>query len=141
MRLWTLHPKYLDARGLVTLWREALLAQAVLRGKTMGYRGHPQLMRFSETTRPVAAIAAYLRAVLEEATHRGYNFDGSKISSSRTSAKIAVSSGQVAYEWQHLRRKLTIRDPEWLANSESRRPNVHPLFRVVRGPVEQWEKR
>ncbi|HEU5178767.1 MAG TPA: pyrimidine dimer DNA glycosylase/endonuclease V, partial [Burkholderiales bacterium] len=32
MRLWSLHPKYLDARGLVALWREALLAQAVLRG-------------------------------------------------------------------------------------------------------------
>jgi len=25
MRLWTLHPKYLDARGLVALWREGLL--------------------------------------------------------------------------------------------------------------------
>jgi hypothetical protein len=36
MRLWTLHPKYLDARGLVALWREALLAQKVLRGATRG---------------------------------------------------------------------------------------------------------
>jgi hypothetical protein len=29
-RIWSLHPKYLDARGLVALWREGLLAQAVL---------------------------------------------------------------------------------------------------------------
>ena len=29
MRLWTLHPKYLDGVGLVALWREALLARAV----------------------------------------------------------------------------------------------------------------
>jgi hypothetical protein len=36
---------YLDGRGLVALWREALLAQAVLRGRTRGYR-HPQLARF-----------------------------------------------------------------------------------------------
>jgi hypothetical protein len=43
MRLWSLHPQYLDPQGLVALWREALLAQAVLRGKTRGYKHHPQL--------------------------------------------------------------------------------------------------
>jgi hypothetical protein len=32
MRLWTLHPQYLDPRGLVALWRVALLAQQVLLG-------------------------------------------------------------------------------------------------------------
>ena len=52
MRLWTLHPRYLDARGLVALWREALLAQKVLRGKTRGYRAHPQLQRFREQADP-----------------------------------------------------------------------------------------
>ena len=41
MRLWTLHPQYLDPRGLVALWREALLAQKVLLGRTRGYRAHP----------------------------------------------------------------------------------------------------
>jgi hypothetical protein len=141
MRLWTLHPKYLDARGLVALWREALLAQAVLRGKTVGYRSHPQLTRFRETSRPVAAVAAYLRAVLTEATRRGYNFDSSKISSARTSVLITVGSAQVAYEWLLLRKKLAARDPKWLAALKSSRPDVHPSFRVVRGPVERWEKR
>jgi hypothetical protein len=34
LRLWSIHPKYLDATGLVALWREALLAQKVLKGKT-----------------------------------------------------------------------------------------------------------
>lgn len=38
MRLWTLHPKYLDPKGLVALWRETLLAQRVLAGRTRGYR-------------------------------------------------------------------------------------------------------
>jgi hypothetical protein len=46
MRLWTIHPRYLDSQGLVALWREALLARAVLRGETRGYRHHPQLIRF-----------------------------------------------------------------------------------------------
>src|SRR5579862_5032823 len=79
MRLWTLHPKYLDAKGLVALWREALLAQKVLRGKTKGYRHHPQLARFKAHENPVVALAAYLREVHKEAKRRGYAFDGSKI--------------------------------------------------------------
>lgn len=32
MRLWSLHPSYLDAVGLVALWREGLLARKVLQG-------------------------------------------------------------------------------------------------------------
>ena len=79
MRLWTLHPRCLDAKGLVALWREALLAQKVLLGGTRGYRNHPQLARFREQPDPVAAIGAYLLAAWEEATARGYRFDGSKI--------------------------------------------------------------
>jgi len=79
MRLWTLHPKYLDARGLVALWREALLAQKVLRGATRGYRHHPQLRRFSGLANPPAALASYLAAVHEEAVQRGYKFDAAKI--------------------------------------------------------------
>ena len=43
MRLWSLHPKYLDKLGLLGLWRESLLAQKVLLGKTKGYKNHPQL--------------------------------------------------------------------------------------------------
>jgi hypothetical protein len=72
MRLWTLHPEDLDAAGLVALWREALLANAVLAGRTNGYRHHPQLERFREASHPVAAVNAYLRVVHAEATRRGY---------------------------------------------------------------------
>ena len=63
MRLWTLHPKYLDAQGLVALWREGLLARAVLRGMTKGYRHHPQLQRFRAHASPRAAINLYLEGV------------------------------------------------------------------------------
>ena len=37
IRIWTLHPKYLDAKGLVAVWREALLAKHVLENKAKGY--------------------------------------------------------------------------------------------------------
>ena len=140
MRLWSLHPKYLDARGLVALWREALLAQAVLQGKTVGYRNHPQLIRFREASRPVAVIAEYLRAVQEEAASRGYHFDRSKISSTRTSGQIVVSSGQIEYEWQHLCKKLAVRDPGWLTGLKSKTVAPHPSFRIIQGPIESWEK-
>src|SRR6476646_9124589 len=79
MRLWSLHPKYLDAKGLVALWREALLARAVLRGQTKGYRQHPQVQRFREHATPVQMIEAYLYEVLCEAQRRGYAFDSSKV--------------------------------------------------------------
>ena len=101
MRLWSLHPKYLDSQGLVALWREALLARAVLRGETRGYRHHPQLARFASHASPRSAINAYLRVVYEEALERGYHFDRGKIGPSRSVARIAVRPGREA-EWERL---------------------------------------
>ncbi len=143
MRLWTLHPQYLDARGLVALWREALLAQAVLLDKTRGYRNHPQLARFRAAPQPATAIAAYLNAVHAEARRRGYHFDASKIGPQpRAPESMAASSGQLAYEWQHLRAKLQQRAPELFASAliqDTPEPLVHPLFHRVPGPVAEWE--
>ena len=141
MRLWTLHPKYLDARGLVALWREGLLAQAVLRGETRGYRHHPQLSRFRQRPSAVGAIAGYLRIVHSEAMRRGYSFASEKISAANYSGLILVTRGQVEREWDHLMTKLAVRDPELRIRLESvRRPVPHPLFRIVPGDVEPWEK-
>lgn len=92
MRLWSLHPKYLDPQGLVALWREALLAKAVIRGETRGYTHHPQLQRFTEHPHPRLAINAYLAAVHVEATQRGYRFDRSKIGTLREIERMAVGS-------------------------------------------------
>src|ERR1700741_1720321 len=139
MRIWTLHPRLLDWRGLVAVWREGLLAQEVLRGRTRGYRAHPQLIRFRAQARPLASIAAYLRAVHAEAAARGYAFAAEKISRATIDGHIRVSRGQLYFEWQHLRSKLARRDPDWLARVRVSSPQPHPLFRVVAGPVEPWE--
>src|SRR6185436_9900040 len=112
MRLWSVHPKYLDSRGLVALWREGLLAQAVLRGRTEGYRNHPQLQRFREQDSPVGAIADYLRCVHAEAGRRGYSFAEQKVSRARATGVIPVTRGQLRYEWKHLMAKLATRNPE-----------------------------
>jgi hypothetical protein len=141
MRLWTLHPKYLDPQGLVALWREALLARAVLRGETGGYRHHPQLLRFQAHARSRSAINAYLAIVHDEATARGYRFDRTKLGPRREVAPIATNEGQLAYEWQHLTAKLRSRSPEVFRRwSDVARPESHPLFVLRPGPVEDWER-
>ncbi len=140
MRIWSLHPQHLDAKGLVALWRETLLAQKVLRGETKGYRHHPQLQRFRAHPDPLAAIAEYLREVQREAERRSYKFDASKIGSQATRKKIDVTQGQVAYELAHLRNKLAVRDADALARLQLfGQPALHPLFKAVAGDVEAWE--
>lgn len=140
MRIWSLHPQHLDAKGLVALWRETLLAQKVLRGETKGYRHHPQLQRFRAHPDPLAAIADYLRAVQREAERRGYKFDASKIGPQTTRRKITVTQGQIAYELAHLRNKLQVRDSAACERlRQCGQPALHPLFRAVAGEVEAWE--
>ena len=132
---------YLDAQGLVALWREGLLAQKVLRGRTRGYRNHPQLDRFKAQPDPVASIARYLRAVQEEATRRGYRFTKSKIARRKVARAMQETRGQLDYEWAHLRRKLKRRAPgQYRRVAGIRRPEPHPLFRLRRGPVRDWER-
>ena len=141
MRLWSLHPSLLDARGLVAVWREGLLAQMVLRGKTKGYRHHPQLDRFRRSRQPMTAIANYLWAIHDEAERRGYSFNRSKIIGARRSCRIAVTRGQLAFEWAHLMKKVRIREPAWLPKlGKHRRIKPHPLFVVVAGKIEPWER-
>jgi len=141
MRLWSLHPRYLDPQGLVALWREALLAQAVLRNLTKGYRHHPQLTRFQSQRAPRSAINAYLKAVLEEAQSRGYAFDRSKIGPSHRAGRMVCTTGQLAYEWEHLLAKLNRRSPALHQRWRHEVPEPHPLFVLVDGPTEPWEKR
>lgn len=141
MRLWSLHPRYLDPQGLVALWREALLARAVIRGETRGYRHHPQLERFQAHAQPRLAINAFLAAVHDEATARGYAFDRTKIGMVRAVRLTPVTRGQLDFEWEHLMRKLRARNPALHAKwREVRRPACHPLFRAMPGPVASWER-
>lgn len=142
MRLWSIHPRYLDSQGLVALWREALLARSVLRGETRGYRNHPQLNRFRNTRAPLSAITLYLKAIYSEAHSRGYRFDKSKVGNSRRRVLLTVAGGQITYEWAHLLKKLRLRNPSYYRKWKTIRvPELHPLFRAREGGVESWERR
>jgi hypothetical protein len=141
MRLWSLHPKYLDPQGLVALWREGLLAQKVLRGKTQGYRNHPQLDRFKACADPVTAIGAYLAGVAAEAEARGYRFDATKIVSPKRHSPIVVTRGQMKLEQTHLLAKLAKRNAALAPALAKARPlSAHPMFRVIAGAAAGWER-
>ena len=140
MRLWSLHPRLLDPKGLVALWREGLLAQAVLAGQTRGYKDHPQLARFQDTPAPRKYIAVYLQAVHVEALRRGYSFDAGKMGRSGSVEPLTVTTGQLDHEWVHLQNKLKARAPSWFAQvTRVECADPHPLFRVVPGAVAVWE--
>lgn len=142
MRLWSIHPKYLDARGLVALWREALLAKKVLQGRTKGYKHHPQLNRFKKSSDPVHGINRYLSDVYREAVRRRYAFDKRKIDWTFKPATLTVTQGQLVYETNHLLKKLKTRHPATFKILKGKkRFTPHPMFRIVKGDVEAWEAR
>ena len=168
MRIWSLHPSLLDRRALVACWRETLLAQKVLRGLTRGYTNHPQLIRFRAHPQPLEAVAAYLSGLADEADARGYSFNRALIGAGEASAsensagknsaakpeapyasvaRIPVPLGQLEYELAFLQHKVAGRDPEWehqlserLAARGELAACTHPLFEVVPGAIEPWEK-
>jgi len=143
MRLWSLHPRYLDAKGLVAAWREALLAKKVLSGQTQGYKQHPQLIRFKNNPNPLAAINYFLRVIALEASERGYRFDHTKLElvDHPTLDLIPVTQGQVNYEFQWLKYKLGLRNKQKFEQiTRVRDIKLNPLFYLVEGGVEVWEK-
>ena len=140
MRIWSVHPKYLDAKGIVALWRETLLAKNVLEGNTKGYKNHPQLTRFKAIEKPLEAINQYLAEVWNEATRRGYNFDRNKIDFDFKKIKIEVTIGQMQYEFNHLLKKLEQRDPERYKQFEKlKMVDCAEIFDVKEGEIEKWE--
>lgn len=148
VRMWSVHPRYLDRQGLTSGWREGLLAQAVLAGRTAGYTQHPQMNRFRATSDPLGAIGAYLAAMHADAVERGYRYDAALIEHPPTADEwwgaIEVTDDQVAWEWAHLLAKLQGRSPDvarrW-AGLGAGQVALHPLFVRVPGPVADWEPR
>lgn len=139
MRLWSIHPQHLDRIGLVALWREALLAKKVLAGQTSGYRHHPQLIRFQASGQPLVFIDKYLATVYNEALSRGYNFDANKFNSLSAGKKIAVTSGQLAYEAEHLAKKIAQRAPSEIWRL-SGMVEINPIFKIINGGIADWER-
>jgi len=140
MRIWSIHPKYLDSKGLVALWRETLLAKHVLEGKTKGYKNHPQLNRFKNSKSPLDSINHYLAVIHKEATSRMYVFDETKVNWKFKRRSLIVTTGQIKYEILHLLGKLKSRHPEKFRELKKLQFfEPHPLFKIIEGGIEEWE--
>lgn len=141
MRIWSIHPKYLDSKGLVALWRETLLAKNVLENKTKGYKNHPQLNRFRESKKAIDCIDQYLWEVYKESEIRNYSFNKKKISQNFKLLTLTVTTGQLDFEIKHLKAKLKLRDREKLKELTAvKNFEPHPLFKIIEGKIEPWEK-
>ncbi|HEY1871604.1 MAG TPA: pyrimidine dimer DNA glycosylase/endonuclease V [Chitinophagaceae bacterium] len=142
MRIWSVHPKYLDGKGLVALWRETLLAKNVLENKTKGYKNHPQLIRFKETSDPLSFINKYLEEIYNESQRRNYSFDKTKVRQNlKPISTVFVTNGQMEFEIQHLKRKLKLRDPQKINEIKLvKKFEPHSLFTIIEGEIESWEK-
>jgi len=132
--------------GLGAVWREGLLAQAVLLGRTKGWKRHPQLLRFKRHKKPVSAVGFYLLEIYHEAARRGYRYDKSRIlMSDRDVEGIGLTKGQLVYEFGILKERLERRAPEkckelLVLERNEELPRANPVFRVVEGDVEDWER-
>jgi len=132
MRLWNIHPKYLDSIGLVALWRESLLAQKVLQEKTKGYKSHPELIRFKAHPFPLKAISVYLTEIWKESSKRGYNFDRSKIRLMCRTTKVPITPDELKREFDWLCVKLKRRNPQKCKELLSvKKIECHPGFRLT----------
>lgn len=141
MRLWSIHPQYLDSKGLVACWREGLLARKVLKGKTKGYRKHPQLDRFKSSFNSIRTLDSYLFEIFKEAEKRGFNFKRKKIGNRLWKTKIPITSGQIQYEFKHLLAKIKKRDyKHYKKIKKVKLPKPNPVFFIVKGKIETWER-
>lgn len=144
MRLWSFHPKYLDQKGICGLWKEALLAQKCLNflgnGLQMGYQNHSQLIRFKSKRVPERLVSLYLHWVWLESRKRKYNFNRELINDVILGRKLAVTSGQLIYEWEFYLSKIKTRSPEtYYKFSDIKQPDLHPIFYLIDGGIESWE--
>lgn len=141
MRLWSLHPKYLDTKWLLACWREWLLARNVLLWITKWYKNHPQLDRFKASIDPIKSIDAFLTQIYLEANNRWYSFDYKKLGLVNDEGIINVNEWQVIFEFKHLLNKLQKRDKNnFIKYSKIKNIEVNPIFNIIEWNIEKWEK-
>lgn len=153
MRLWSIHPKYLDPSGFGGLWNESNIASKCLYGQTDTWKrknawiNHSQLDRFKFHFNPKSAISFYRLIVFADSLRRSYNYNIRLIQPlENIPDRIPVTEGQVLYEFTELYRRIEKRCPAYIPviqeyiEKSGGEIDVHPLFYVVNGVIEPWEK-
>ncbi len=122
-----------------------MLAQKILMGVKKGesarYLNHPQMERFKKHKNPLGALATYLFYVWKEDVWGAYGFDKDRIKGVLIEERMEVTSGQLEYEFKHLKKKLKIRDAEKYKELLTiKEIEANPFLVVKKGPVASWEK-
>ena len=149
MRIWSLHPSLLDDKELKTLWKEGIKAVKAFRKLYHGERPkqveHPQLRRFRRS-----GGFTILREMLEqvyieaqkrdiEVNHKPIEFKGYKYQLAKRA--LAVTSGQLSFEFGLLQSKLMTRAPQKFQDNEALTViPCNPALIEIDGDVEVWEK-
>ena len=81
--------------------------------------------------------------VYKEASARGYKFDVAKVGkfNAENLSKIAVTRGQIEYEFSFLQEKLKQRDlKKYKENLNVKNIEISTIFTAIDGDIELWEK-
>ena len=149
MRIWSIHPMYLDSKRLTAQWREALLCRAVLEGNTKGYKKHPQFLRVKNFHQPHYFINMFLYEIWNESKNRGYSFDKDKLMSDLSLKYgclldlMEVTEGQLEYEFKHLQNKLGEFNSKYIENNQMINEDgilPNPCFMSIQGDIMDFEK-
>lgn len=156
MRLWSFHPSYLDNIGLARLYNEGIGGIRAIRGEQKMHLNHPQLTRFKVCcdNHTYIILSAYLRVVHNELELRGMVNDGKfkhdlllnyLFQNTKDLFNITVNSSQINGEIVHFINKTKTQKGRYINDNLKQAiaaKNIlpHPLFTVVPGPVESWEK-
>jgi len=99
MRIW--HEKLITrlcSKHLVAVWREGLGAFKILTENKKGYRNHPAVIEFEDST---GTLYERLILIREEAKNRGYNFKSLPLPT------MEFTYGKVK-EWQTLEEQVEV---------------------------------
>ncbi|OQB09054.1 MAG: hypothetical protein BWY21_00959 [Parcubacteria group bacterium ADurb.Bin216] len=151
MRLWSIHPVYLDDIGLSRCYYEGIGGLKTM----LGMQRHPQLNRFKQSKDPVNNLKYYLIHVYTESVFREKDYKHFELLEdlclkSYKPDYIPVSNKQLEFEIRWLVGKMST---ERCYNSHQKierlmydyqNKNIssltHHLFNVVDGEIEDWER-
>lgn len=130
MSLWSVHPRYLDNKGLISAWNRGLQLQKQLSTEPARNTGNSQLIMFSRQEKPLHAIGSYLSFIASEGCRRGYKFTHEKILYPNFDEELLpIDSEQLRSENQMLQNRLKTRDKNRYQQLSSQSwPETHPLF-------------
>lgn len=133
MRVWTIHPKYLNRKELSACWHDGLRALKVLSEPEKYQRFYEGLSVFRVQSEPVYALAKYLQAIGKEGVKRGLQMDLSLLPEVPKDfrLKIPVSEERIASERKLLTKRLAGLGRWHLRKFQSMLPGrTNPLFFV-----------